>query len=163
MSLGVFYAVFEWFWILIWFSYLGFFIIIYALLESKDFFKDADESSKSESDDGNFDMKKSESTQQLRHSNSYIEDRIYGTSSSNMNNNANNFPLKQFSSSSPLSISKARINSTSISTLENDSQFLISSTCTNNKRNHSQNNASVKCAVSDEAKKNTNNFDHLRY
>ena len=79
ISLGVFYAVFEWYWVLIWFCYLGAFIIIYLLFEANIYFSKLSSdklsrsvTSKNAQDDEDFDvdgydlnMSKSGSTQQL--------------------------------------------------------------------------------------------------
>ena len=48
ISLGVFLAVFEWYWILIWFIYLGLFICIYMMFEAR---RQSKNKSKSSEDD----------------------------------------------------------------------------------------------------------------
>ena len=73
ISIGVFYAVFEWYWILIWFCYLAAFIIIYLLFELNIYFSKQEISksiaSKNEQDidiDGyDLNISKTGSTQQL--------------------------------------------------------------------------------------------------
>ena len=79
MSMGVFYGVFEWYWVLIWFCYLGAFVALYLLLEARRYFDKKDstaassnvsKSEKTEDDeyeDGyDCNLSKMGSTQQLR-------------------------------------------------------------------------------------------------
>jgi len=100
ISLGVFYAVFEWYWVLIWFCYLGAFIIIYLLFELNIYFskvnRSSDKLSRSitsksghDDDDGyevdgyDSNISKSGSTQQLTNDGIQMQPIRYSTNSVN--------------------------------------------------------------------------------
>ena len=120
MSLGVFYAVFDWYWILIWFCYLGAFVIVYLLFEANIYFsKTSDTLSKSvtskneqdDYDDGyDLNMSKSGSTQQLTpgfasetHSQSGVSGIQMQTIRYSTNNSVNNSLRKEKSMNSKYS------------------------------------------------------------
>lgn len=71
ISLGIFYAVFEWFWVLAWFVYLGVVLLFYLVLEiRKDNKKQAEINNKIFDDESDSEKElsktKSESTQHLK-------------------------------------------------------------------------------------------------
>lgn len=72
ISMGIFYAVLEWYWVIVWFTYLGANFFLYLVLEISKYnkqtssIKTKQENDDSESDDDDFTLSKASSTQQLK-------------------------------------------------------------------------------------------------